>query len=88
MQLILYTGRQALERDSNWNIVQYTNLHLRICKIRQKLSQCPRGWLNRDVPMIVTSHPRKEMGPFQLLSLAFSADFWLLFDYIIPYMPQ
>ena len=82
----IYTGRQVLERDSNWNSVQNTNFHLRICQIRQKLSQCPRGWSTRDVPMIVTSHAREEMGPFHLLSLPFSADFWLSFDPIIQYM--
>ena len=82
----MYTGRQVLERDSNWNRVQNTNLHLRICEIRQKLSQCPRGWSTRYVPMIVTSHAREEMGPFQLLSLPLLVDFWLSFSSIIQYM--
>ena len=48
----------------------------------------PRGWSTRDVPMIVTSHTREEMGPFQLLSPPFLADFWLLFDSVIWYMQQ
>ena len=84
--MLNYTGRQVLERDSNWNSVQNTDLHLRIGVIRQKLSQCPRGWSTRYVPVIVTSHAREEMGPFQLLSLPFSADFWLTFDSLIQTM--
>ena len=82
------TERQLFERASNWNSVQNTNLLLHISVIRQKFSQCPRDWLTHDVPMIVTTQTREEMGPFQLLSLPFSADFLFLFDSVIQCIQQ
>ena len=82
--LIMYLStpgdRNATSIGTVSRILIYT---WRIYEIRQKLSQCPRGWSSCDVPMIMTSHAREEMGPFQLLSILFSADFWLLFDSVI-----
>ena len=74
-----YTGRQKLERDSDWHSVHETNLHLAIYKIRQKLTKCRGDKWTSDLVMIMTSRTRENIGLFKLLSCQFGGDFWLFF---------
>ena len=54
----MYTGRQVLERDSNWNGVQNTNLHLaylrNLAEIKSKPSRLIGPWRPYDCDVTYT----------------------------------
>ena len=66
----IYTGRQVLERDSNWNGVQNTNLHLAYLRNSAEIKSLPstligswrpydcdvtHTWVNGTVPIAVAA---------------------------------
>ena len=80
---LFYTGRQVLERASNWNGVQNTNLHLAYLRNSAEIKSMPSRLIGPWRPYDCDVTHTCEMGPFKLLSLPFSADLLLLFDSVI-----